>query len=75
MNKHMSDLKILEKLNKIDAKVINNNKKINDIENKLDKLNENIKLIYEHLLKEKVKNDFKSLENKNDDSKLFRISE
>ena len=42
----MSDLKILEKLNKIDSKVINNSKKINDIENTLDKLSENIKLIY-----------------------------
>ena len=57
----MIDLKISEKLNKIDTKVINNNKKINDIENKLDKLNENIKLIYEHLLSEKVKNDSKLL--------------
>ena len=71
----MSDLKILEKLNKIDAKVINNSKKINDIENKLDKISENIKLIYEYLLPEKVKNDFKYLENKNDDSKLHTILE
>lgn len=69
----MSDLKILEKLNKIDAKVINNSKKINDIENKLDKICENIKLIYEYLLPEKVKNDFKYLENKNDDSNSNKL--
>ena len=71
----MSDLKILEKLNKIDSKVINNSRKINDIENKLDKCYEYLKLIYEYLLPEKVKNDFRYLENKNDDSKLFTILE
>lgn len=73
----MSDLKIIEKLNKIDAKVINNNKKINDIENKLDKCHEYLKLIYDHLLLSKVHDDFKSLENKDNDdiNKLNTILE
>lgn len=73
----MPELKILEKLNKIDAKVINNNKKIHDIENKLEKSHEYLKLIYEHLLLYKVHDDFKSLENKDDDdiNKLNTILE
>lgn len=73
----MPELKILEKLNKIDAKVINNNKKIHDIENKLEKCHEYLKLIYEHLLLYKVHDDFKSLENKDDDdiNKLNTILE
>ena len=41
----MPELKILEKLNKIDAKVINNNKKIHDIENKLEKCHEYFTLL------------------------------
>lgn len=43
----MADLKILEKINKIDLKIIYYSKKINDIENKLDKLNSKIELMCE----------------------------
>lgn len=67
MNKYMTDLKIIEKIDKVNIKVNYTNIKINNIENKLDKLNYNIKLIYEYLLLSKVNNDFKCVENKNID--------
>ena len=66
MNYTIVDIKILEKLNKIDNKMNNYNNKIYDIDKKIDKLSNYIKLIYYNLIFNAEKNCEKTVKNEDE---------